>query len=234
MLTFLRCLVKLSGSPGLEIPFLKVLILNYEFNIFNNFESESHSVLSNPLWPHSLYSPWTFPGQNTGVGSLFLLQGIFPTQELNLGLPHCRWVLYQLSNKGSSRILGWVACPFSSRFSCPRNWTGVSCIAGGFFTNWAIREALRAIQMIYLVFDESGVVCALQGLTHFIRGANWCVKSCPSVLFFSFWWRRICSDIPAFSPHFPFFPLLVMPEVCQFYWPFQGTSSFFPWLFSIF
>ena len=54
------------------------------------------------------------PGQNTGVGSLFLLQGIFPTQGSNPGLPHCRWFLYQLSYKGSPRILEWVACPFSS------------------------------------------------------------------------------------------------------------------------
>ena len=35
--------------------------------------------------------------KNTGVDSLFLLQGIFPTQGLNPGLPHCRWILYQLS-----------------------------------------------------------------------------------------------------------------------------------------
>ena len=40
------------------------------------------------------------PGQNTGVGSLSLLQGIFPTQELNPGLPHCRRILYQLRQKG--------------------------------------------------------------------------------------------------------------------------------------
>ena len=47
---------------------------------------------------HGLYSPWNSPGQNTGVGSLFLLQGSFPTQGLNPGLPHCRWILYQLSH----------------------------------------------------------------------------------------------------------------------------------------
>ena len=40
-----------------------------------------------------------------------------------------------------ARILEWVAYPFSSGSSQPRNWTGVSCITGGFFTNWAIREA---------------------------------------------------------------------------------------------
>ena len=42
-------------------------------------------------------SPWKSPGQNTGVGSLSLLQGIFPTQESTRGLLHCRWILNQLS-----------------------------------------------------------------------------------------------------------------------------------------
>ena len=53
------------------------------------------------LQPYGLYSPWDSPGQNTRVGSLSLLQGIFPTQESNLGLPHCSQILYQLSQKGS-------------------------------------------------------------------------------------------------------------------------------------
>ena len=52
---------------------------------------ESHSVMSNSLRPHRLCSPWNSPGQNTGVGSRSLLQGIFPTQGSNTGLPHCRW-----------------------------------------------------------------------------------------------------------------------------------------------
>ena len=59
------------------------------------YKSESHSVMSISLQPHGLYSPWNFPGQNTGMGSLSLLQGIFPTQESNPGLPHCRQILYQ-------------------------------------------------------------------------------------------------------------------------------------------
>ena len=66
------------------------------------------------------------------------------TQGSNPGLPHCRQILYQLSQKGSPRILEWVAYPFSSRSSWPRNQTRVSCIAGRFFTNWAIREALKS------------------------------------------------------------------------------------------
>ena len=59
--------------------------------------SESHSVVSGSLRPHGLYSPWNSPCQNTGVGSLTLLQQIFSIQELNQGLLHCRWILYQLS-----------------------------------------------------------------------------------------------------------------------------------------
>ena len=66
--------------------------------------------------------------------------GIFPTQGSNPGLPHCRWILYHLSHQGSSRILEWVAYPFSMGSSWPRNQTRVSCIAGGFFTSWATRE----------------------------------------------------------------------------------------------
>ena len=50
---------------------------------------------------HGLYSPWNSPGQNTGGGRFSLLQGIFPTQGSNQGLPHCRWIHYQLSHKGS-------------------------------------------------------------------------------------------------------------------------------------
>ena len=104
--------------------------------------SESCSVMSNSLQPHGLYSPWNSPGQNTGVGSLSLLQGIFPTQGSNPGLMHCRWILYQLSHKGSPRKLECVAYPFSRGSFRPRNWTRVSCIAGRFFTNWVIAEAL--------------------------------------------------------------------------------------------
>ena len=70
-------------------------------SIFPNInESESHSVMSDSLRPHGLYSPWNPPGQSTGVGSLSLLQWIFPTQELNWGLMHCRQILHQLSYQG--------------------------------------------------------------------------------------------------------------------------------------
>ena len=79
------------------------------------------------------------PGKNIGVGCHVLLQGISPTQGLNTGLLHHRQILCHLSHQGSPRILEWLAYPFCG-LSQPRNWTRVSCIAGGFFTNWAIRE----------------------------------------------------------------------------------------------
>ena len=129
-------------------------------------ESESGLVVSDYLWP----SPWDSPGQNTGVGSISLLQGIFPTQGLNPRPPNYRQTLYQLSHKekksevaqsyptlcdlmdyslsGSSihgifqtRILDWVAISFSRGYSWPRNRTQVSSTAGRCFTIWATREA---------------------------------------------------------------------------------------------
>ena len=80
------------------------------------------------------------PGKNTGKGCHALLQGVFPTQGSNTGLQHCRQILYCLSHQGIPRILEWVAYPFSRGTSWPRNWTGVSCIAGGFVTSWATWE----------------------------------------------------------------------------------------------
>ena len=61
--------------------------------------SSSNSLQPCGLWPARLLSPWDFPGKNPGVGSPSLLQGIFPTQELNLSLLHCRkiFVIHSLN-----------------------------------------------------------------------------------------------------------------------------------------
>ena len=75
------------------------------------------------------------PGKNTGVGCHVLLQGFFPTQALNPGLQHCKWILYHLSHQGSPRILEWVAYPFSRGPSWPRSQTRVSC-------RWILRWSL--------------------------------------------------------------------------------------------
>ena len=74
------------------------------------------------------------PRKNTGVGNCSPLQGMFPTQGSNPGLLHCKQILYQLSHQENPRILKWVAYPFSSGSSQPKNRTGVSCITGIFFT----------------------------------------------------------------------------------------------------
>ena len=78
-----------------------------------------HSVVFDSLRPHGLYSPWNSPGQNPGVSSCSLLQGIFQTQGSNSSLLHCGRILYQLSHQGSPRILEWVAYPFSRGTSQP-------------------------------------------------------------------------------------------------------------------
>ena len=72
--------------------------------------SVSFSVVSNSLRPHGLYPArllwsWNSPGKNTGVGIHSLLQGIFLTQRSNIGLPHCRQILYHLSHQGSPKSI---------------------------------------------------------------------------------------------------------------------------------
>ena len=79
--------------------------------IQNNYKwSESRSVMSDSLQPHGLYNPRNSLGQNTGVGSLSLLQRIFRTQGSNPGLPHCAQILYQLSHKGTPRWYKIIIC----------------------------------------------------------------------------------------------------------------------------
>ena len=88
---------------------------------------ESGSVVSDSLQLRGLYSPWNSLGQNIGVGSPSLLQGIFPTQGSN-GLLHCRWILYHLSHQGSPRILEWVAYPSPGDLTKPGIETGSNAL----------------------------------------------------------------------------------------------------------
>ena len=61
----------------------------------------SDSLRPQGLYPTRLFRPWAFPGKSAGMDCHFLLQGIFPTQGLNLGLPQCRQTLHRLSHQGS-------------------------------------------------------------------------------------------------------------------------------------
>ena len=92
---------------------------NCSFLYSTHFKNENRSGMSDSLWPHELCSPWNSPGQNTGVGSLSLLQGIFPTQGSNPGLLHCRQIFYQLNHKGSPSTHSTKP---QNRMFCPQ-WT---------------------------------------------------------------------------------------------------------------
>ena len=81
--------------------------------------------------------------------SLSLLQGIFPPQGLNPALPQCRQIFYQVSHKGRPRMLEWVAYPFSSRSSQPRNQTRVSCIHCIFINNLKLPGALVKVSIYH-------------------------------------------------------------------------------------
>ena len=141
----------------------------------------------NSLWPHGLQParllcPWDSPGQNTGVVSHSFFQGIFPTQELNSRFPHCRWILYQLSHQRSPKILEWVAYPFFRGSSWPRDRTGVSYIAVGFFTSWATREVsiqictLKNIIVLYIKAWEQAIFKPGFGSLTIIR--KFCMSKC--------------------------------------------------------
>ena len=113
--------------------------------------------MSNSLWPHGLSSPWNSPGsglENTGVVSHSLLQGIFQTQGLNPGLPHCRQILYQLSHQWSQKNTG-VACHalLQGIFSTQGPNPGLQH-SGRSFIDWATRESQRkwkSLSCIWLV-----------------------------------------------------------------------------------
>ena len=105
--------------------------------------SLSHVWLFAAPWTARLFCPWgILAGKNTRVGCHALFQGILPIWGSNSGLPHFRQILYHLSHQGSPRILERVAYSFSRGSFPSMNQTGVSCIAGEFFTSWATREAL--------------------------------------------------------------------------------------------
>ena len=85
-----------------------MVLRNFQFYLYpqhscsTKWKSLSHVRLFATPWLYmTIYSQQNSPGQNTGVGSLALLQGIFPTQESNPGLPHWRRIFYQLNHKGS-------------------------------------------------------------------------------------------------------------------------------------
>ena len=178
-------------------------------------ESESLSVTSDSLGPHGLYSPWNPPGQNTGVGILSLLQGIFPTQGLNPGLPHCKQILYQLSHKGKPRTLEWVALSLLqgtfptqelnpglphckqilyqlSHKGKPRRleWVALSLLQGIFPTQELNQSLLHCRQMLYQLSDE------LSSVIHQDGGAAFPEKRQGTGRWICASKRGVCSEFP--------------------------------------
>ena len=118
--------------------------------------SESRSTVSDSLQPHELWParllfPWDSSGKNTGMGCCFLLQGIFLTHGSNLGLLHCRQILYCLSYQGNHK------CLFRSD-QISRS------VVSDFATPWiAARQASLSIkdQQILICVPVNAIVCGL-------------------------------------------------------------------------
>ena len=94
--------VQLFATPWTVHGILQARILEWvAFPFFRGSPTSGIEPRSPTLQADSLPAEPQGKPKNPGVGSLSLLQGIFQTQELNWGLPHCRWILYQLSYQGS-------------------------------------------------------------------------------------------------------------------------------------
>ena len=115
--------------------FVHVILHSYSSLILSLHpsESEGHSVMSDSLRSHGMSMEFSRPEQWSRQP--FPSPRDLPNPGIEPRFPLCRQIPYQLSHKGSLRVLEWVAYPFSSGASPPRNQTGVFCIAGRFFTN---------------------------------------------------------------------------------------------------
>ena len=110
-------------------------------------KNEICSVVSDSLQPHGLYSPWTSPGHSTGMCNHYLLQGIFPTQGSNPGLPHCRQNLYQLNQQGSSNASKVTFKIVQAMFQQYVNWT-LPDVPTGFRKGRGTRDQIPNIRWI--------------------------------------------------------------------------------------
>ena len=172
--------------------------------LYHSGESGSRSVVSDSLRPRGLYSPWHSPGQNTGVGSLSLLQGIFPTQGSNPGLPNCRQVFYQPSHKGSLcgtgmllNALWWPEWERSPKGTpriygeCMWQWMCVHvCVAESFC--YAVEaNTTKAPILQYKLFKKKKKGAGRGALRASMWRCPWSTQMCP----------RVCKGHSAHSVH---------------------------------
>ena len=172
------------------------MVLNVGW-ILESLESESHSVKSGSLQPHTLYIPWNSPNLNTGVSSLSLFQGIFPIQGLNSDLLHCRWILYHWATREGQEYRSGYPIPSPADLPNPGIELGVSCIAGGFFTNWAIREALRITRKDLKYPHAMSVLSRFSSVWLFVT--LWIVP-CQAPLSMGFSRQEYWSGLPCLPP----------------------------------
>ena len=142
---------------------------------FVSWVSESRSVVSDSLRPHGLYSPWNSPGQNTAVGSLSLMQGIFPTQGSNPGPLYFRWILYQLSHQGSPIfVYGMRKCS-----------NLVLNVAAQFFQNYLLKDSVFPVLYSCLLCHRLGDhMCVGLFLGSLLCSIDLCVCFCASTILF--------------------------------------------------
>ena len=170
--------------------------------LYSEWVSESRSVVSDSFRHHVLYSPWNFPGQNAGVGSLSLLQGIFPTQGLNPGLLNCSWILYQLSHKGSP-LLSSAAAAAKSLQSCLTLWDPIdgspsgSPISGilqartlewvaiSFSSAWKWKVKVKSLSRFWLLATPWTAAYQAPLSVGFFRQEYWSGVPSPSPLLYS-------------------------------------------------
>ena len=121
ILELLSSQVMIDWNP---VSFNKVLLVNLD----SSSKHKSHSVVSDSLWPTS---PWNSPGPNTGVNSLSLLQGIFPTQGSNPGGFFASWATREaLGNSQADCQIDVSTSPGS--LAPPHIWIQVGGIIGMF------------------------------------------------------------------------------------------------------
>ena len=133
--------------------------------------------MSNSLQPHGWYSPRNSPGQNTGVGGHSLLQEIFPTQGSNSGVPHCSWILYQLSHQGNRNHFNYSIYSTQNpmlytglRSRGCESWTvkKAECQRIDAFKLWSWRRLLRvpwtARRSNQSILEEISPGCSLEGM----------------------------------------------------------------------
>ena len=99
----------------------------------------------NQPFPVLWLTPWRSPGLNTGMGSPSLLQGVFPTQGSNPGLPYCGQILYHLSHKGSPRILECSLSLLQQIFPTQESNRGLLHCSWIFFYQLSYQESLRPV-----------------------------------------------------------------------------------------